>query len=191
MYFIGLDLSINNTGVVVIDRKKNIIDYLFFRNTLYKQTNKITVSERFHENDHVNLSMKIIFVARKILELVEKYENAFVGIEGYSYHSKSNSITKLAELGGCIKMELLRRGFRYDVFTPCTVKKCVTGNGFAKKFEVMDECIAHIKKIPWIDEGDKVFDLYDALSIALFARVFYFMGNKAFKQDKIVWKKIF
>jgi len=189
MNFIGLDLSVNNTGMVVIDEKKKIIDYLYFRDTVTPQHNKIILPKHFHDKQHINLTMKINFVSINLFNILNKYKDSFVGVEGYSYNSKSNSTTKLAELGGYIKLMLLAGGFKYEIFPPCAVKKCVTGNGFAKKEETKKVCLENIKKIPW-SEDYTGFDLYDALSIALFARTYYIMGDDTYRKEKIVWKRL-
>ena len=56
-------------------------------------------------------------------------------VEGYAFNTgrRSASGTQLAELGGVLRAELVRRGFALAELPPSCIKRCFSGSGDADK----------------------------------------------------------
>lgn len=159
----GLDLSLNGTGLVIIDKNANCIDYLSFTtNKKVKQKNSISLFELNKEESYFK---KINFVVQKIMDMVDKWSPIYTFIEGYSFGSNSRSVTTLAELQGCIKYELNNKHVNWKSYPPGTIKKFIASNGHAKKPQVQE---ALIKINPKLEEFGDNYDLFDAYAVSVY-----------------------
>lgn len=111
---IGLDLSLNSTGVCVMTP-----------DSVYTET--ITPDKNQALDNRVN------DILRAILMHVDK--ESITMIEDYAYASfpGSSSVTKLAEINGVVKHDLWSKFIPYFTIAPTTIKKFLTGSGKAKK----------------------------------------------------------
>lgn len=69
----------------------------------------------------------------KLVATYNYYGIKHIAFEGYSYHSGSKNLTKLAELGGIIKCFCATVNKEPIIFSPMSVKKYATGTGKAEK----------------------------------------------------------
>lgn len=137
--FLGLDLSITQTGYCIADSKAPIkygtID------TKKKTYSDVLAISRFHKVDYIYEVIQELLFAR--------YDNepiSYVALEGYAMGisaGKNTSLCDLAELGGIIKNHLYSRDIPFLVVPPKSLKKFITGNGNASK-DMMIQAISDI-----------------------------------------------
>ena len=117
-HFIGIDLSLNGTAIVVIDEKAKIITQLRFKT---KPTDLI--------------EDRLLFISGKILEVLRNDQNIErLYIEGLSFSSSGQSTMELAGLhyvARCFIFQL--NGLIYKMISPPSLKKFVSGVGNCKK----------------------------------------------------------
>lgn len=173
-YYMGLDLSVTATGLMVIDSDLNII----------KQETIETKSVGKHWYD---LADRRYYITNKIINTVFEYKLAHICIEDYAVvHAKA--AIPIIELGGCVK-DSLRAYFISSspiyFVPPTTVKKFVTGIGNANKIEMA----THItNKYGVMFKNDNI---YDAYGLALFSMALDGQGNwtKAQQEMLTIWHK--
>lgn len=128
-YFCGIDLSITNTGLAVVEylgeSKFSLIDI------------KSIAPNRFSKGFEKKLeSLECFIFATESFTPIK--ESKFFVLENYSFGSPGR-LTDLAELGGLYKGHIIRGlGKSYDVIPPQTVKKIITGHGRSDKNQVRD-----------------------------------------------------
>ena len=96
-----------------------------------------------------------------VLSFVELYRPDIIFIEDYGFSFKGTAIT-LVEIGTMIRYNLWVNDFNYEVVTPTSLKKFVTGKGNSPK----DLIIKEVYKRWNFDTNDN--DIADAFSMAMF-----------------------
>jgi len=121
MRIMGLDLSLCNTGVVVLDSELKII---------YNETIKSKPQE--------DGTARIVMLGGKVLQKTQYYRQDLTVIEGPAFGMKNtNCIWQLGELAGVVKQYLYLHEFKFIVIPPTQLKKFITGKGNAKKDQMM------------------------------------------------------
>lgn len=120
---VGLDLSLCNTGFVVLENDK------------IKEQGVIKSSPLgdlpIHEAERLSE------LVEEILETVEP-ETDLVVIEGIAFMiSKTTSLVQLATINYMARIGLWKRGIPFVIVSPPSLKKFVTGKGVAQKDEMM------------------------------------------------------
>lgn len=136
LFFIGIDPSITNTGLVILNEAGVLCGAFNFRKIFVKLHRSIAYKE-----STIKRIYKMDNILRHILQMLNEANNnikpnLFIGIEGYSY----GSIGKLAQIGelcGSYKLIALSWGVDCLVIPPNNVKKYATGSGLADKQTVM------------------------------------------------------
>ncbi len=161
MFYLGLDPSLTNFGVVLLDgnNDKNVI----INSMVLKTFPNKSMEER------------ILKLSNNVFDLVSKIrdpkKNMRVAIEGLSYGSKGQAVAELGALHYFLRILFFDNGLKYQVIPPTVLKKYVCGTGRAKKdlvllnaykkfqvsFESSDICDAYclsrfIKEYPRMDE---------------------------------------
>ena len=113
--FVGLDPSINATGLVVIDENANIIEQKLF-----------SVKAEIFEESLVKYEKEIGFIPN-ILRLQSVY------LEGPAYQASGQVILQMGALHFMTRLFLFKNHVNYKIIAPGTLKKFVTGTGRAKK----------------------------------------------------------
>lgn len=116
--YLGLDLSLSNTGVAVITGGNKIY------------TTSITTDTK----DYLTLEARITFIVASILKVIEEYDIKYIVFEGYAFGSSrfgSNNLTSLAELKGVILHYITNthKDIQFVTVTTQQMKKYVTGKG--------------------------------------------------------------
>lgn len=124
-YFLGLDLSLNGTGISVLSHDGSLIESKLIK----LNTNKTNLYKG---------QARIKVIVDIILSILNKYSPQRVAVEGYSFGSKGRSFIDLAELGGVVRYELTNRKLDWVEIPPKTLKKMVSGNGNADKVQMME-----------------------------------------------------
>ena len=120
-YFVGLDLSISETGLVILDNETEIQWFL-----IKSKTDSI-IEDRFD------------FILDKI-----KFVKGIVGLksvymENLSFASRGNAIFQLAGLHFIVRHFFFKNNVPYKLIAPQTLKKFVTGNGRSTKDIIIKE----------------------------------------------------
>lgn len=129
MKVMGLDLSLNGTGIVITNDEGTVVH----SETLLLNKNKMTPA--------IFGMKRICYIYNKIFSLIDQHSPDAVVIEGYSFGSMGQAVVNLGEIGGVIRHELFRRNIQYFEVPPKTLKKFITKNGNAKK-EEMEKVVA-------------------------------------------------
>ncbi len=162
-YTIGLDISINGPAIVIIDNKKQIVDFLKLtylpRSKAYNvKTKNLEYKVKIASKNH-----RPLFFWKKAYDLLEEYlPNSILAIEGYDFNGNGR-VFDIAEFTGYFKLQLLSLGFGiHYIIPPTNIKKSLTGFGHADKVSIEKNLES---QYGIFFEGDD--DLNDALAIAL------------------------
>lgn len=114
-----MDLSLTSTGIAVYNISEDSITTSVVK----------TLSNEYDIDRYSRVHLEVIRVGSP---------NSTFFIEGYSFGSfnKSNSMSKLIELGGIIKYDLYCKKIPFIVVPPTVLKKFITGKGNAKKEDI-------------------------------------------------------
>lgn len=179
MIILGIDPSINCTGICIYDTVTNVHLY-------YMIAAKCTKKMKEFSNDYVhivdygkresnkgeyhtkeyNKSQNIYDICVIIRDLIQNYEPDLIQMEGISYGSRgSAALADLAGLNFAIRMTLIGEGIPFNILAPTTVKKFAVGNGAAEKDVMIASWKKLDKNIKYITDI-KVDDLADSYFIA-------------------------
>ena len=170
---IGIDPSINSTGICVNKNNKNV-----YYNIVSKRTKKLEkfnskyINILFYEKNtdkslnynekEVEKAKNILYICNFIKKIVKKHKPTVVIMEGLSYGSNG----QLGDLGGLnfsIRMVLLEMGVKFVIVPPTTWKKQQLGIAGAEKdiivkaWKNIDKNIANIDEIKLDDLADSYF----------------------------------
>lgn len=155
MLILGLDLSLTSTGATLLKGRRPIAVANFKTSPA--------------DGADVERGEKIASELRDWIE-----ENGLpdrIGIEDYA-HSKATNVSRLGELGGCVKRMLwldLGRDPRAVIKMPSsTVKKFATGNGRASKDEMIAAAAPYLEDFPFLLATCE--DVCDSLHVARWTR---------------------
>jgi len=116
----GLDLSLNHTGIIVMDYDSGKV--------ILNHTIRNVAKENGRKVKYVGIERQKRIVDG-ILMVVKKMKIDSIGIESYSYGSRGSAMIQLAELGGIIRYLLWLNKIKYHVYAPQTLKKFMLGKG--------------------------------------------------------------
>lgn len=156
VYFCGIDLSVTNTGLAVVeylgDSKFSLIDI-----------KSIAPNPRTKGFNKKLESLECFIFATESFNSIK--DSKFFVLENYSFGSPGR-LTDLAELAGLYKGHIIRGlGKSYDVIAPQTVKKIITGSGRADKNEVQKSLKNFVINIDKFEFNN--YDESDAVAVAV------------------------
>jgi len=148
-FYIGVDLSTTNTGIVVLSNSGGLLDF-----KLISPENK-DIKERAY------------IVSREVKKYIRQHRDVFtkIVIEDISLHSKGK-VVDLAMLLGSVYYSL-KKHYEIVLVPPTTLKKFYTKNGRAKKEDMISNTPELIIK-RFSDKYKKIDDLVDAYALALY-----------------------
>lgn len=139
---VGLDLSINSTGVCIRDPKDPsktryyiIVPKLSKRMVAINQMKSCSISHITYDKIKDLDSHNIRCIANAIRDIIKDFKDEieFVVIEDVAMAAKGRSIITLTLLNGYVRCMLDQLGVRYETVTPTQWKKRILGNGQADK----------------------------------------------------------
>lgn len=145
-FFMGIDLSLTNTGIVVLDNKAKFI----------KQLEISTLSKDVIE-------YRLLFIKEEIKNLLNEFSDFIIYIEGLSMASRGQGVLQLAALHYFIRVFLYQNEFVYHVVAPTSLKKFVC-TGKAKKELMLKEVY---KKWGFDTDNDNIADAYGLARMSL------------------------
>lgn len=174
MITIGIDPSINSTGICVKTEKKTLyyiiagkitkkaLSFSHPRLQIYKYDKSDYKDLEYSEKEYLK-AKNISSILECLDKIIHKYKkNIRVRMEGISYGSRgSAALVDLAGLNFCIRNYLISKNIPFEIVSPMTLKKASTGNANAEK----EEMIYMWKKLdPEMEDitSIKIDDLADA-----------------------------
>lgn len=145
----GVDPGTLVTGYGIIQFKKGKIKILKSDAIVCKSSSK--------------LSDRLGLIFKTLDQVIRKYHPEEIAIETAYYGKNAQSALKLGHARGAVMLAGFINSIPMSEYSPREVKKAVTGNGAASKFQVMKmvKSILSLKNIP------KYYDTTDALAVVL------------------------
>ena len=177
MITIGIDPSINCTGVCVYDSvTKTHKYYMIVGKTTKKMElfqhdhidilnyHKLETNKGEYQDKEFNKSTNIYRICSLIEHILNVFNPDLVQMEGVSYGSLgSAALVDLAGLNFAIRMVLMEKNLEFNILAPTSVKKFAVGNGSAEKdvmvasWKKLDRQINDISDIKVDDLADSYF----------------------------------
>lgn len=177
MIRIGIDPSINCTGVCIYDTDNNTNIYYMIVGNATKKMQKFsndfvtikTYNKESYTKDEYTVkeykkTLNIISVCDIIKDIIRQHNPDCVLMEGISYGSRgSSALADLAGLNHCIRAALNDCNVDYTIIAPTSVKKFAVGNGSVEKdvmiasWKKLDINISNITEIKLDDLADSYF----------------------------------
>ena len=137
---VGLDLSINSTGVCLRDGEETPIYYLIVpklskRMKAINDMKSCSISHITYDKIKDNVNHNIRCIANNIRKIIKenRAKIKYVVIEDVAYRARGNSLIDLTLLNGYVRCMLDELGIEYKTTTPTQWKKKMIGNGMADK----------------------------------------------------------
>ena len=174
---VGIDPSINNTGVCVTDGVNSY--YYIISSKLTKKMKEfkhdyityIPYDKEDTKNDEYSIKeykkfSNIVRICDKLGEILKLYNIDNVCMEGVSYGSiGSAALVDLSFLNSAIRMTLMKMGVKFTIVSPTSLKKFACANGQADKDIIIDAWKRLDKNIKDVD-GIKIDDLADSFFLS-------------------------
>jgi len=187
MIFIGLDVSKISTALCIEKNNEiklfnyttNLDNYIWikktndlinYRHVIYNYTNEKDYSKsELLKLDEFDITTNLII--NDIFDNINLFDNIKIGIEGYSYNSKTGPIFDLIEFTTILKIKLMRKLTNYtniNIISPLTLKNECCKMVYEPRIELVGKRV--IKEISHIENNsgkqaskfDK-WDMFDAL----------------------------
>lgn len=142
----GIDLSLSESGVVILDNDARII----------KQSIISTLSKD-------DIECRLLFIKEEIKLLLKEFKNIVVYVEGLSFASSGQGMLQLGALHYFIRIFLYENKFKYQVIPPTKLKKFVC-TGKAKKELMLKEVY---KKWNFDTDNNNIADAYSLARMVL------------------------
>lgn len=164
MKILGIDQSFTSTGLCLVDGDS--ID------TTTIHTSKV--------DEELDIFRRCMEISEAILEYIECHRPDVIVIEALAFGSFGDATRNLAALQGVIMCDIIRtnvlRGYRINIKTvaPTSLKKFATGNGKAKKKDMLEATPDEIRHIfDEIKVKDGKYDVVDAYFLAKWGQQHY------------------
>lgn len=183
MVVMGIDPSINCTGICIYDTVTNTNSYYIITSKSTKKlkelsdTNSYITVREYYKSDpnngeyktkEYNKSKNLREICWHIKNILKWHDPDLVQMEGISYGSCSSAaLADLAGLNFAIRMLLLDENKKFNIIAPTSVKKFAVGNGSAEKNVLIASWKKLDKNISEVDNV-KLDDLADSFFIAHF-----------------------
>jgi Holliday junction resolvasome RuvABC endonuclease subunit len=138
--FCGIDYSLSSPAITILSGESIDIHCVY-------RDKKHLCSEYLLEKDNIKIHFhwikstfdssyeKIKLLSDLFLPLIRPSD--FIGMEDYSFGS-TGRVFGIAENSGYLKMMIFNSGKSLELFSPKTIKKFASGNGNAKKEDMID-----------------------------------------------------
>lgn len=147
---LGIDPGYGRLGLAIIENERG--------------NPKLVYSECFETDAKLSHFQRLLLVADKVKEVIEKYNPDQVALETLLWSKNKKTALAVAEARGAILIEAARKKVVLREFNPNQIKIAVTGYGRSDKYQVT-EMVRKIIRMP--DSQKRHDDEYDAIAIAL------------------------
>ena len=153
--FIGMDLSLCETGLVILNENVRMTE-----TKIIKTTSKDVIESRFD-------------IILESLDFIKDFDNIeMVHVEGLALNTKNAKKFEMGALHHMVRFMLYKECIQFSVIGPKVLKKWMTGNGNASKDLMKDVCHERF------GIRFKNDNLCDAYGLAAMALENYLRGNK-------------
>lgn len=153
---IGLDLSINSTGIYSSDGKYHIIT-----SKMTKEMSKCEGVDIFEYNKVDDINKNLEQIGDYILYVVEKFKPNLIVIEDVAMGATfSRSLIDLTGLNYWVRCLLMKNNIRFITVPPTKWKKELIGNGQATKDLIIDAWRRITKNNIKLKKIDDIADAY-------------------------------
>lgn len=161
IYYVGIDQSYRNSGIVVLDNEDNVVKFEVVQ-TLKDDGDYFTRSK--------NAAESIANVIRTIDEYSDA-ESFAIGIEVLAFGMRGSTLQTLAGLQYMIVNALREDVHDPQLYTPSAIKKIATGSGKASKEDMFNALPERVQKMfSVVTKAQGREDLADAYWIAAKAK---------------------
>lgn len=115
-HFVGVDLSLTGTGLIVLDEQAKIVEEKLIRTT-----------------PATSIEPRLLYILGEIDFIKNIINSAGVYMEDLSFGSRGQAMFQLAGLHYLVRTFFFRSKVGFNVVSPPALKKFVTGKGNAKK----------------------------------------------------------
>ena len=148
----GLDLSLTGTGVVVLKDDHVVLELLI----------KSKPTDKKRPVDEIE---RIVLIKEKIISIIKEFNPDMVVIEGMAFGVRNaTALTQLSGLNYMIREYLWKNKIDFRIVAPTSLKKFITGNGKAKKEEMMISVFDKFH-VSFVDDN-----IVDSFSLAVVGR---------------------
>lgn len=158
MFFAGVDPSITNTGVVILDALGEVAGCYNSKHRQNKSGKKVPFNKILRYGEIAD------FVVSSIKSCTGP-EDCMVGYEDYSFDSENKAFT-IGELGGVLKLSLVLSFDGIILVEPRRLKKFATGLGQADKEKMISHAEQESQSIKALAAKQKTSDVCDAYFLA-------------------------
>lgn len=144
---IGIDLSFSSTALVALNCKNGEVIHTAFETSKKKFVDPEMDILKVRSRGAKDVDL---YIAERRYSVVSFLENVicnhldlscgtkiFVALEGYAMSAHSTRSLETAELCGSLRNALYAEGIAHRIYDPLSIKLFATGNGFAKKVEMV------------------------------------------------------
>lgn len=186
MIFMGLDLSINSSGICIYNAENKKTIYYIIGSKFTKKalsSSQIIVNLQSYDKKDIDKNSEyyikentkthnIYNIVNEIEKLILKYKPNVISIEGVSFQS-SGSVVDLAGLNYMVRNIAMNNNINIFIASPTQNKKFATGNGQAEKDVMISAWKKADPKVLDIPSCIKIDDLADAYFLARYAEFVY------------------
>lgn len=143
-YYLGLDLSLTGTGIIVLASNGSVVHSETLKNSLTGNA-------------------RLCYIRDKIKDVLEDCVPSKVCIENYAMGISTGQSFSIGELGGIVRVLLFEQGYEYTLVSPTQLKKFITGKGVAEKDVIM---LSVYKNFGYEPKDNNVADAFGLAKIA-------------------------
>jgi crossover junction endodeoxyribonuclease RuvC len=162
--FLGLDLSLTESGLVIIDKDYKIIT-----------ATTLSVPQKGIE--------RLSHLETLFLEALGELPIDLCCIESPAFKAEGH-LFNIGELNGILKLNLYKKGIQFIMAAPTQLKKYVTGTGKGNKSAIILDVYKNFK------EEIRNDNIADAYVLSRIARDFYIKPTNLYKYQTDVLKKL-
>lgn len=175
MIIAGIDFSMSCPAICVYDTSKE----LTFKNCkffyLIGQKSKVGSFKNMHGFEHSEYACseeRFNNISDWAMSVLKAAKVKRVCLEGYSFGSRSSSMTNIAENTGVLKHKMWKEGIDFIIPAPTTIKKHFSGKGNANKQMMYESGREFDKTIPdvlelynWKIDASPMADIVDSYAM--------------------------
>lgn len=165
MRVIAVDPGYDRVGIAILEKSNDGKETILF-------------SECFITDRREEISKRIFSATERLRELIQEYKPTLFLIEKLFFAKNTKTALAVAEARGSFLYLAHLLGLSVYEFTPNQIKLALTGNGNARK----EEMIAFIPRMIQLPEKHYIDDEIDAIALAL---TFYSQANLLMKYERI------
>ena len=172
MLFVGIDPSIKNTGICVLNKRGQVLEV--------RQTKELNLKSNKFKSKLVYQYARLHHIAEFVLGVIaehhkDKSSSVTIGYEDYSYSSINKAFTT-GELGGVLRSAILMAGYTVFLVPPKRLKKFATNSGNASKERMVSSAYDEAVELRVLCGEDKASLPDDVADAYYLAKMAWYLG---------------